>query len=83
MVPPAHWQTPPLQDRPPVQGRLQPPQWSLSDWVSTQEPPHCVALPEQRQLPALQTSPLPQLCPHWPQFAGSALRLEQPPLQHC
>jgi len=64
----------------PVQGRLQPPQWSLSLITSMHALPHniCPAA-EQPQTPPLQTDPAGHALPHEPQWSALVVTFTHAP----
>jgi len=67
----------------PVHGRLQPPQWALLLFVSTQALLQSISGDEQTQLLLTHVAPDGQRLPHAPQFAASFVRLAHAPPEHC
>lgn len=72
--------TPPTQDSPAPQGRLQPPQWESSVWTSAQLPvTHSRRPVVHRQVPLRHSCPLAQARPHAPQCCSSEVVSAQVP----
>jgi len=66
----------------PLQARLQPPQWALLVFVSTQVAPHSISGAVQTQVLLLHVAPDGQALPHDPQFAASLASLAHLPAEH-
>jgi hypothetical protein len=81
-VPVVDVQRPPEQVMPPEHGALQPPQWVLLVFVSTQEVPHSIWPPEQPQTPLLQAlAPVGQALqpPQWRIVLSPPFVTHEPP----
>jgi hypothetical protein len=68
----------------PLHGRLQPPQWSVSDATSTQALLHNIwPEAEQPHTPPLHTEPAGHALPHSPQLSALFVTFTQAPAPHC